>query len=57
VKNVLAAGGCQIRVRGRDVRLVGPELIVDPTRELVPRPLRFIGALGRVNEFVRMRAE
>jgi len=25
--------GCQIRVRGRDVRLVEPELIVDPTRK------------------------
>jgi len=49
--------GCQIRVRGRDVRLVEPELIVDPTRKLVPRPLRLIAALGRVNEFVRIRAE
>ena len=29
VRNVLAAGGCTLRTRGRDVRLVGPELIVD----------------------------
>jgi len=56
VKNVLAAGGCHIRVRGRDVRLVEPELIVDPSRKLVPRPVRFIGRLGRVTEFMRMRA-
>src|SRR5262249_31797682 len=30
VKNVLAAGGCQMRTRGRDISLVEPELIVDP---------------------------
>ncbi len=56
VKNVLAAGGCQMRRRGRDVRLVEPELIVDPDARLVPRTLRFMGRLGRVTEFVRMRA-
>jgi deazaflavin-dependent oxidoreductase (nitroreductase family) len=56
VKNVLAAGGCEMRSRGRDVRLVDPELIVDPERELVPRPLRVVGRLGRVTEFVQMRA-
>ena len=38
VKNVLAAGGCSIRTLGRDQRLVDPELIVDPTRRVVPRP-------------------
>jgi deazaflavin-dependent oxidoreductase (nitroreductase family) len=56
VKNVLAAGGCQIRTRGRDVRLVNPELIVDPARRFMPRPLRLIGSLGGMSEFVRMRA-
>src|SRR5262245_5268898 len=56
VKNVLAAGGCEMRFHGRDLRLVDPELIVDPARKLVPRPLRFVGRLGRVTEFVRMRA-
>jgi len=31
VRNVLAAGECWIRMRGRDVRLVEPEVVVDPT--------------------------
>ena len=57
VKNVLAAGGCGIRTRGRDVRLTHPEVIVDPSRSLVPAPIRFIGRLGNVTEFVRMRAD
>jgi deazaflavin-dependent oxidoreductase (nitroreductase family) len=56
VKNVLAAGGCDIRTRGRDIRLVDPELFVDPTRQLMPLPVRVILQLNDVNEFLRMRA-
>ena len=57
VKNVIAAGGCRMRRMGRDVRLVEPELIVDPTISLMPWPLRFfLGRMVRVTEFVRMRA-
>jgi deazaflavin-dependent oxidoreductase (nitroreductase family) len=56
VKNVRAAGECSIRVRARDVKLAEPELIVDPARRLAPRPLRFVGRLGGVTEFLRMRA-
>ncbi len=54
VQNVLAEGGCEMRKRGRDTRLVDPELIVDPTRSLVPRPIRFVGRLGHVTEFLRL---
>jgi deazaflavin-dependent oxidoreductase (nitroreductase family) len=57
VKNVLAAGGCRILTRGRNVSLTRPEVIVDPTRNLVPAPIRFIGRLGNVTEFLRMRPE
>jgi deazaflavin-dependent oxidoreductase (nitroreductase family) len=56
VKNVLAAGGCDLQVRGRDVRLVQPELIVNPPWELVPRPVQVIERLAGVTEFLRMRA-
>lgn len=55
VKNVVAAGGCTIRMRGRDVQLVEPEIFVDPARSVVARPVRFIGRLGGVTEFLRMR--
>lgn len=54
VQNVLAQGGCEIRQRGRHLQLVDPELIEDPTRSLVPRPIRFVGRIGRVTEFLRL---
>jgi deazaflavin-dependent oxidoreductase (nitroreductase family) len=56
VKNVLAAGGCQIRVRGRDIRLVEPELVVDPALKPIPLPARLIEHLGGATELLLMRA-
>ncbi len=57
VKNVIAAGGCEIRIRSRNIRLVEPELIVDPEVELVPEPVRFfLKHVVRVTGLVRMRA-
>jgi len=55
VKNVQAAGGCEIRTRGRDIRLVEPAIYVDPTRHLMPLPVRIILGLNDVSEFMRMR--
>jgi deazaflavin-dependent oxidoreductase (nitroreductase family) len=57
VKNVLAAGGCQMRTRGRDIRLVEPELIVDRELRQMPWPLGpLLGRLNRVTELLQMRA-
>jgi deazaflavin-dependent oxidoreductase (nitroreductase family) len=56
VKNVLAAGGCTLRTRGRDVALIAPELVTDPRRRLVPSPVRAVGRLVGATEFLRMRA-
>ena len=55
VKNVVAAGECGLRTRGRDVHLVEPEIFVDPTRHLMPLPVRVILRLNAVDEFLRMR--
>ena len=41
---------------GRDLRLVEPELLVNPDPRLIQWPLRIFGRLGRVTEFVRKRA-
>jgi deazaflavin-dependent oxidoreductase (nitroreductase family) len=54
VKNILAAGGCEIRDRGHDVWLVEPEVFVDPTRKLMPLPFRLAGRVLLVTEFLRM---
>lgn len=55
VKNVTAAGGCDLRVRGRDVRLVDPDVFGDPACRLMPAPVRIFLRLNRVSEFLRMR--
>ena len=54
VKNILAAGDAEIRVRGRDVRLARPEVFVDETRRDMARPLRVAGRALLVSEFLRM---
>jgi deazaflavin-dependent oxidoreductase (nitroreductase family) len=56
VRNVLAAEWCILRTRGRDLPLVAPELITDPQRRLVPRPVRIVGRLIGATQFIRMRA-
>jgi deazaflavin-dependent oxidoreductase (nitroreductase family) len=52
VRNVLAAGGCEIETVGRLVSLTAPTIVHDPSRALVPAPIRpILGAL-RVNDFM-----
>src|SRR5215831_2816396 len=49
VRNVLAAGQCRIRTRGRSVRLIEPEVVVDPRLRELPRLLRpFLARVDRV---------
>lgn len=57
VRNVLAAGGCTLRTRGRDVRLVEPELIVDAKLRLLPLAVRVFLRPMRVTEILRLRAD
>jgi deazaflavin-dependent oxidoreductase (nitroreductase family) len=56
VKNILAAGGCEMRAHGRDIRLVEPELFVDPTRRLMPLSYRIATTGVGVREFLSMHA-
>ena len=55
VKNVVAAGGCTLRTRGRAVRLIEPEVFVDPSRRLMPLVVRVVLRFDRATEFLRMR--
>jgi deazaflavin-dependent oxidoreductase (nitroreductase family) len=55
VKNVIAAGEAILEVRRRRIRLVDPELVVDPARRLMPPVVRQGLGLMRVSEFLRMR--
>jgi deazaflavin-dependent oxidoreductase (nitroreductase family) len=55
LKNVFAAGGCEIKTVGRTVRLVEPELLFDHELRYLPRPARLIERLNGVTETLRMR--
>jgi len=47
VKNVLAAGGCELETRGRTVRLVSPRLYHDETRRGIrPAERQILRAIG-----------
>jgi deazaflavin-dependent oxidoreductase (nitroreductase family) len=54
VKNVLAAGEADLRIRNTTTHLVKPERFVDPSRHLTPWLVRKFLGLARVNEFLRM---
>ncbi len=55
VKNVLAQGGAQIRIRRRTTRLTDPEVVVDPSRRLLPRYARPLMRLLRVRGFMTLQ--
>ena len=55
VRNVLATGRAELRIRRRTIHLVEPELFVDPTRRLMPAPAKLILGRAGVDEFLRMR--
>ena len=48
VRNVLAAGGCRVRTRGRWVDLTNPHLVHDPRRAWAPPVVRQILGLAHV---------
>jgi deazaflavin-dependent oxidoreductase (nitroreductase family) len=54
VKNVLAAGGCEVVTRGRTVRLTSPRLFRDDGRVRMPAPVRAVLGLARVSEFLEL---
>jgi deazaflavin-dependent oxidoreductase (nitroreductase family) len=55
VRNVLAAGGCEIETRRRRVALRGPQRFTDPRRSKIPIPARWILRILRVDEFLTLR--
>lgn len=54
--NILAAGGCEARTRRGTRRLVEPRLVHDPSRRLVPAPIRLVLRLLRADDFLVLRA-
>jgi deazaflavin-dependent oxidoreductase (nitroreductase family) len=55
VRNVLAAGGCELETRGRRLALDAPRLFHDERRRAVPAPLRAVLRLAGVADFLELR--
>ncbi len=56
VRNVDAAGACDITTRGRTVHLIAPRHYTDPTHQDVPALVRAVLRLINVDEFMSMQA-
>jgi deazaflavin-dependent oxidoreductase (nitroreductase family) len=54
VKNVLAAGECQLETRGVWRLLSTPTIVHDPTRRRFPIPVRIVLRLIGANDFMRL---
>jgi deazaflavin-dependent oxidoreductase (nitroreductase family) len=52
--NVVAAGRCELRERGKTVHLANPRVFTDPSGLVVPRPVRAFLRLLRVTDYVRL---
>jgi deazaflavin-dependent oxidoreductase (nitroreductase family) len=55
LKNVLAAGGCRVRIQGRWLRLTEPRRFRDRRRRAVPPIVRVPLTILGVDEFVELR--
>ena len=54
VQNVLAAGGCTVRTRGKRITVGSPDVFVDRRRRVVPWPVRRVLGLLDVTEFLAL---
>jgi deazaflavin-dependent oxidoreductase (nitroreductase family) len=54
VKNVIAAGGCQLETRGVQYQLSQPTIIHDPARRRFPSIVRVILGIVGANDFLQL---
>jgi deazaflavin-dependent oxidoreductase (nitroreductase family) len=54
VKNVLAAGGCELKTRGKKYQLSTPNVVRDHTRRRFPIPVRLVLRLVGADEYMEL---
>jgi deazaflavin-dependent oxidoreductase (nitroreductase family) len=54
VKNVLAAGGCELTTRGKKYTLSAPTVVRDPTRRRFPIPVRVVLRIVGADEYMQL---
>ena len=55
-KNVLAAGGGELKTRGKKYQLSAPKVVRDPTRKRFPIPVRLILTMVGADEYMELAA-
>ena len=56
VRNVLSAGGCQLKTRGKKYQLSAPNVVRDPTRRRFPIPVRVVLRIVGADEYIDLAA-
>jgi deazaflavin-dependent oxidoreductase (nitroreductase family) len=56
VKNVLAAGDCELKTRGKKYELSAPNVVRDPTRRRFPIPVRVVLRIVGADEYMELAA-
>jgi deazaflavin-dependent oxidoreductase (nitroreductase family) len=54
VRNVLAAEGCDLDIRGRRTRLVKPTVFLDDGSVHIPKVLRMVLSFMKITEFIAL---
>lgn len=54
VKNVLAAGGCELKTRWKHYQLSAPQIVRDPTRRRFPSPVRIVLRIVGADEYMEL---
>ena len=54
VKNVLAAGGCELKTRGKKYQLSALDVVRDPTRSRFPIPVRVVLRIVGADEYMEL---
>jgi len=54
VKNVLAAGGCELKTRAKTYRLSSPKVVRDPSRLRFPIPVPIVLSLVGADEYMEL---
>jgi deazaflavin-dependent oxidoreductase (nitroreductase family) len=54
VKNVLAAGGCDLKTRGKKYQLSAPNVLRDPSRQRFPVPVRIVLRIVGADEYLEL---
>ena len=54
VKNVLAAGACDLKTRGKNYPLSAPKVVRDPTRRRFPIPVRIVLRIVGADEYMEL---